>query len=202
MRRKPQVVSIQIFGHILKTGGFKKSMYKNRWYQDVYVNEDATFIVVERRIADIAGNPLVAFHFVNAPGHRITATNNAGYNIIHLDKTYTIHKIVAETFLGPTPEGLEIDHIDGDKSRNVLQNLEYVTHSENIRRHYKRAKERGDSLTRIYQGRWIPSTQNLSLPDGTKQKMSFDEYLQYLLDHGRKHTYNRLIKKHNGGTQS
>ncbi len=45
-----------------------------------------------------------------------------------------VHYFIALTFLGVRPVGLEIDHIDGVKTNNRADNLEYVTHAENIRR--------------------------------------------------------------------
>jgi hypothetical protein len=43
-----------------------------------------------------------------------------------------LHSVVWETHFGPVPEGLEIDHIDGDKSNNAIGNLRLVTHAQNI----------------------------------------------------------------------
>jgi hypothetical protein len=34
-------------------------------------------------------------------------------------------------FVGPTPEGREIAHLNGDRSDNRLANLKYVDHTEN-----------------------------------------------------------------------
>lgn len=46
-------------------------------------------------------------------------------------QTRTVHSLIAEAFLGPTPLGHQIDHIDGDKLNNRLSNLEYVTPAQN-----------------------------------------------------------------------
>lgn len=44
---------------------------------------------------------------------------------------YYVHKIIANTFLGDTPKGMEIHHIDGDSLNNNLSNLKFVTSREN-----------------------------------------------------------------------
>ena len=48
-----------------------------------------------------------------------------------------IHHIVAAAFIGPRPEGQEIDHIDANKENNTPENLEYVTTLENMQRAWK-----------------------------------------------------------------
>lgn len=46
-------------------------------------------------------------------------------------KSFRLHKIVAEAFLGPCPEGHVVNHRDGVKTNNWASNLEYVTPREN-----------------------------------------------------------------------
>ncbi|RBP66385.1 HNH endonuclease [Brevibacterium sanguinis] len=42
-----------------------------------------------------------------------------------------VHSVIAETFHGPRPEGLEVRHRNGDKSDNSAANLAYGTSAEN-----------------------------------------------------------------------
>ena len=60
-----------------------------------------------------------------------------GYPIVILykdgkKKTFTIHRLVAETFL-PNPNNLlEVNHKDEDKTNNSVDNLEWCTREYNI----------------------------------------------------------------------
>lgn len=48
-------------------------------------------------------------------------------------KRLFVHRLVAETFLGPCPDELEVAHLNGDRRESRLANLRYVTRSENHR---------------------------------------------------------------------
>lgn len=62
--------------------------------------------------------------------------DSCGYPRVRLcangkQKEHSVHKLVAEAFLGPRPEGHEVNHKDGVKHHNVPSNLEWTTHAEN-----------------------------------------------------------------------
>jgi len=66
----------------------------------------------------------------------MTQTLRRGYPSVFFRKRdkgrwFTVHTLVAKAFIGPRPDGHDINHIDGVKMHNARTNLEYVTKSEN-----------------------------------------------------------------------
>src|SRR5262245_28980841 len=55
-----------------------------------------------------------------------------GYQRIEITLRLYVHRLVWEAFHGPIPSGFEINHRDGNKANNRLDNLELVTRSENM----------------------------------------------------------------------
>ena len=66
--------------------------------------------------------------------------NNCGYLYILLSdqnkkvKINLIHRLVFDSFIG-IEDGLEINHLDEDKENNRLDNLELITHEENLKKY-------------------------------------------------------------------
>lgn len=78
-------------------------------------------------------------------------TNRYGYKTSKLCKEghcrrLTIHRLVAKAFI-PNPEGLaQVNHIDGNKGNNRVDNLEWVSPSRNIKHAYETGLMKKDHL--------------------------------------------------------
>lgn len=42
-----------------------------------------------------------------------------------------LHRVIWEALYGPIPSGMEVNHIDEDKSNNKIENLNLMTHKDN-----------------------------------------------------------------------
>ena len=78
--------------------------------------------------------------------------NNKRRRVKNADRQFCNHhnlrvgRAVLEAWVGPRPEGCEIDHINGNPLDNRLENLEWVTHAENIRRRWITNAKHGKSF--------------------------------------------------------
>lgn len=75
------------------------------------------------------------------------ATGRAGYRQITLSngapKQFKLHRLIAQAFI-PNPQNKRfINHINGLKTDNKIENLEWVTNSENVLHSYRVLGQKG-----------------------------------------------------------
>ena len=70
--------------------------------------------------------------------------NTAGYLEARIaGKTRPVHRLVALAFLGPpSPARYQVNHKDGDRSNNHVDNFDYVSAAEHITYSYQNILER------------------------------------------------------------
>lgn len=74
------------------------------------------------------------------PLYRKSSASKLGYVYYRLwigdkPKNYAAHRLVMLAFVGPST--MEPNHKNGDKSNNRIDNLEYMTHADNIQHSFK-----------------------------------------------------------------
>lgn len=63
--------------------------------------------------------------------------SGGGYVFIDLDgKTYLLHRVVAECFIPNTENLPDVNHKDGNRQNNCVENLEWISRSDNQKHAY------------------------------------------------------------------
>lgn len=81
---------------------------------------------------------------------------NSGYVTVNLSKNgvktnHSVHRLVAELFVDNPHNNNVVNHVDEDRANNRAQNLEWVTHSENLAHNGAFLKGREKIKRRVYQ---------------------------------------------------
>ncbi len=101
-------------------------------------NGDVIRLASSRRVVSQSGRA----YWVTLPEQRLNArVTGAGYMAVQTKTgggraTLYIHRLVAQAFKPKPPHCNEINHLDGNKKNNSLSNLEWTTHSENLKHAY------------------------------------------------------------------
>lgn len=83
-------------------------------------------------------------------GRILKPTTDGKYLVVHLgDPTvnYSVHRLVARTFLGEPLPGHIVNHKDGNKLNNLVTNLEWVTAQENTQHAYNNDLKKAAKLS-------------------------------------------------------
>lgn len=95
---------------------------------------------------DLNGKPIIPY------------TTSTGYLRLHLcnngaEKNHLVHRLVAQAFI-PNPDNLDtVDHINGDKTDNRVENLQWLSNQDNTKRFWNGiSEERREKIKRFLVG--------------------------------------------------
>lgn len=169
MRAKVQKTTKKLFKEMLAALEVRSAGEK------IYISKDGHTIIVLYKEED----EIVKFYEPRV------SMNNAGYlqcaTGLGSGKVETVHRLVAKAWLENTNNYSDVDHIDGDKTHNNVENLEWVSHAENMQRAYANNQI---LKKHTFYGRYIPSTRFFYPPSGEPYYMELEDYIKYRKDHG------------------
>lgn len=115
--------------------GKRITVYGFKWkYEDININNNnEIWLEINPSIVNnTKGYYASSIGRIKSPKGKISSFTINKYNTVNVgNKTYYVHRLIAHTFI-PNPENKPIvNHIDGNKLNNNINNLEWVTYSEN-----------------------------------------------------------------------
>lgn len=102
---------------------------------------------LDRKITQLANGGKTKFTYMKKGRILAQGIQNGGYPIVSISvnakrKICTVHRLVASAFIDNPNNYREVNHKDGNKSNNSIENLEWVKHSDNIKHSYRELKQK------------------------------------------------------------
>jgi len=105
-------------------------MILNNWVD----YNDGVLVWKQRPISHFADNGAAATWNAIYPGKVAGSVRSDGYRLLGFNNQRTLeHRVIWELFNGSIPDGMQVDHIDGDRSNNRIENLRVATIEQNRR---------------------------------------------------------------------
>lgn len=104
---------------------------------------------VDRRISQLANGGKTRFTYTKKGKILSQEKQNGGYLVVSIcvnnrRKVCTVHRLVASAFIENPNGHEEVNHRDGDKTNNRVENLEWLSRSENLKHSYRTLKRKGN----------------------------------------------------------
>lgn len=94
-------------------------------YGEIFTYEDKSGKLIRKAFASKRSGGAVL-------GMPVGAIGSHGYLEVRvLMKLYLVHRIIWQMHFGDIPKGMQIDHIDGNRTNNRIENLRMVSNHEN-----------------------------------------------------------------------
>jgi hypothetical protein len=126
-------------------------------------------------------------------GKKVGCVNQVGYVVVVIDRVqYTAHRIIWIMHNGEIPQGMVIDHIDGDKTNNNIENLRCVTSAQNT----MNRKRPPSNNTSGYMGVYFDDSTSKKWRAGIAINGSFKHIGRFETKEEAAKAYNEAVKIH------
>lgn len=152
---------------------------------------------MERTVKGLKGNKKIKSRIMKE------SKNKFGYSRVSLyklgkTKNFQIHRLVAQAFIPNPLELPQVNHIDGNKDNNSVNNLEWITNRDNVIHAYKNnlretIKIDKETLIDLYVNKGLPCykiAKMLNISQGTLRKNLKDNEIEIRSYQGSKKKYN------------